>query len=378
MKKIILITILLFLINTSSATAFSDPLSVPNNKIGIHILFPEELDQAASLVNSNGGDWGYVTIPIQAGDRNIEKWQSFMDKAKSLHIIPILRLATEGDYFNTTVWRKPTEADILDFANFLNSLNWPTKNRYIIVFNEPNRGDEWEGLANPAEYATLLHYAASIFKQENPDFFIISAGLDNAAASSSTSFDEFTFLNAMQQADPQVFSSIDGIGSHSYPNPGFSKSPNVLGKESIATFSFEESLLDTYAGKQLPVFITETGWSQDSLPLETVSSYYNQAFATVWDDKSIVAVTPFLLRADVEPFSQFSLIKNGQQSQIFNEIKNLPKIKGNPAFPSVVLAAKIAKTTPPPEKKFNTESLVSGQITIPKDVKSLFRWFLGL
>ncbi|HVZ67767.1 MAG TPA: hypothetical protein VG917_05940, partial [Patescibacteria group bacterium] len=45
-----------------------DPTSKPNNIFGIHILFPTELDKAAKLVNTNGGDWGYVTIPIQYGD----------------------------------------------------------------------------------------------------------------------------------------------------------------------------------------------------------------------------------------------------------------------------------------------------------------------
>ena len=45
-----------------------------------------------------------------------------MDESKKLHIIPILRLATEGDYFDKISWRKPKYEDILDFANFLDSL----------------------------------------------------------------------------------------------------------------------------------------------------------------------------------------------------------------------------------------------------------------
>src|SRR3989338_11689231 len=35
-----------------------DPLSVSNNRFGIHILDPIEVEQAAKLVNSNGGKWG--------------------------------------------------------------------------------------------------------------------------------------------------------------------------------------------------------------------------------------------------------------------------------------------------------------------------------
>src|SRR5215469_8113317 len=104
------------------ALAIDNPLSVPNNKIGIHILDVSELPQAAQLVNSGGGDWGYVTIPIQASDENLVKWQKFMDDCKKYHIIPIIRLATVDDYFDTQAWQTPTENDIVDFAVFLNSL----------------------------------------------------------------------------------------------------------------------------------------------------------------------------------------------------------------------------------------------------------------
>src|SRR3989344_3133908 len=121
-----------YLLFTSAAHAIVDPISVPNNKFGVHILFTTELSEAARLVNSAGGDFGYVTIPIQSGDKDIEKWQKFMDSAKQNHVIPILRIATENYYFNTRVWRKPKYEDVLDFANFLDSLDWPTKNRYVV------------------------------------------------------------------------------------------------------------------------------------------------------------------------------------------------------------------------------------------------------
>ena len=113
---------IVFFSNIKQVLAVYDPLSVPNNKIGIHILFLDEINQAKELANSNGGDWGYVTVPIQAGDKDIIKWQYFMDEAKKHHVIPILRIATEGDYFKTTTWSKPEDTDIVDFANFLNSL----------------------------------------------------------------------------------------------------------------------------------------------------------------------------------------------------------------------------------------------------------------
>ena len=114
MKRIFVAIALFFsLFLAYPVQASENPLDHPNNKFGVHILFPSELPDAAKLVNSNGGDWGYVTIPIQAGDKDVTKWQDFLDQCGKLHIIPIIRLATEGDYFNTAVWRKPSPLDIL-------------------------------------------------------------------------------------------------------------------------------------------------------------------------------------------------------------------------------------------------------------------------
>src|SRR3989304_2711614 len=101
MKRIlisVLISLAIFLYLTSKSFAIYDPLSVPNNKYGIHILFPEEISEAAHLVNSSGGDWGYVTIPIRASAKNLEKWQKFMDESAKLHLIPLIRIAPDVDY----------------------------------------------------------------------------------------------------------------------------------------------------------------------------------------------------------------------------------------------------------------------------------------
>lgn len=334
MKTFFLFILLLGLFTHSIVYATEDPLLVPNNKIGIHILFPDEIHEAATLVNSNGGQWGYVTIPIQAGDRNIEKWQKFMDDAKQLKVIPLIRLATEGDYFNTKIWRKPALEDVLDFSNFLSSLSWPTKNKYIIVFNEVNRSDEWGGDVNPEEYAQILSYAVISFKSKSQDFFIISAGLDNAAANvSGNSMVSLDYMAAMEREVPGIFSQIDGLGSHSYPNPAFKSLPTQNNRMSIASFQFEKSLVKKLYGRDLPVFITETGWSNDELSLPTIIGYYKFAFSHVWNDEKIVAITPFLLRAQRGPYSKFSFFReNGDKNELYLYIESIPKINGKPAL----------------------------------------------
>jgi len=385
MKRLVLIIIIeffcAFFLVSNSAFAIEDPLSLPNNKFGIHILFPEELSEAAVLVNSNGGDWGYVTIPIQAGDRNLIKWQKFMNSAKQNHVIPIIRLATEGDYFNTSVWRKPTGEDILDFANFLNSLEWPVKNRYIIVFNEVNRSDEWEGNLNPKEYAKILSYSTYVFKSLSPDFFIISSGLDNAAPNVIGKYmNEYDYMIAMNEAMPGIFGLIDGLGSHSYPNPGFRQMPYILTSQSIYSFSFENNLAYKLGGKNLPVFITETGWSKNELPESKIATYFKYAFAHIWSDNSIVAVTSFLLQGGQGSFSQFSLIDgNGRKNEIFTALTEISKKIGTPTVNFYTSLSSDLSPKTLPVKTF-PKNIQYKNLSLEKTdaVSDFFKWLLKL
>ncbi|MBI2442429.1 MAG: hypothetical protein HYV40_00785 [Candidatus Levybacteria bacterium] len=362
--------------------AIEDPLVLPNNKFGIHILFDSEITDAASLVNSNGGEWGYVVIPIQAGDRDLEKWQNFMNKARKLKVVPIIRLATEGDFFNTKVWRRPKEEDVLDFANFLDSLDWPVKNRYVSVFNEVNRNDEWGGRANPAEYAQLLSYTVTVFKSRSPDFYILTAGLDNASINGNGAINKITYLQRMNNAVPGIFNQVDGFVSHSYPNPSFSQPPSIQHATSIASFRFERSLLRQLTYKKLPIFITETGWSGERISDEVRGSYYTEAFETVWDDEDIVMVAPFLLRAGGGPFEIFSFVdKEGKPTKQYGSLAAMLKIQGRPTRNSTptptpqVLGSETGNKTlptlsfPQDEKK--------KRVSVRYAAMSMFGWLFG-
>ncbi|MFH1833141.1 MAG: hypothetical protein ABH816_03150 [Candidatus Levyibacteriota bacterium] len=386
MTKLKVIIIFFFLLSyfllPKQVFAIEDPLKVPNNKFGIHILFPDEINDAARLVNSNGGDWGYVTIPIQAGDKDLLKWQNFMDSARQKHVIPIIRLASEGDYFNTSVWRKPTEYDVLDFANFLNSLTWPTINRYVVVFNEVNRGDEWEGSPNPKEYARILSYAVDIFKERSQDFFILSSGLDNGCANVYGKYiNEYDFMRQMS-AFNNVFSKVDGLASHSYPNPGFSKPPTTLGTMSIASFRYEKNLAKTLGGKDLPVFITETGWSSNSVSSDIIPQYLRTAYNLIWNDENIVAVTPFLLKAG-SPFDMFSFTNiDGSENENQKAVKEIAKIPGKPQL-SVDNESFLAKKMEQNEEKIVdfskvTNEIIQPAITVPKSVMTTIKWMLKI
>lgn len=342
MKKFFTFFVVVFLflfVFQCNSNAFYDPLSRPNNFHGIHILFPSELSDARTLVNSNNGEWGYVTIPIQAGDKDIDKWQKFMDDCKTYKLIPIIRLATQADPQNTAVWSKPSYFDIIDFANFLNSLNWPVENRYIIVFNEVNRFDEWSGEPpNPKEYADILSYTAEVFKDRDPNFYIIMSGLDNASPNDRVKYmDNFVFLNEMVKYNPEIFNKIDAFASHSYPNPGFVEPPLANKREGITTYQFEYNLINSHTTSKKPVFITETGWDSTKLPESVIASYYKISYANFWDkDKDkIVAITPFLLNSNGGAFDTFSFIKSGRQTAYYAESVNIEKTKGQPLLEAV-------------------------------------------
>ncbi len=354
-KLIFLISFLIlnsiFLIRPAQAVV--DPLSTPNNKFGVHIITgsPDEASPAAQMVNSSGGDWGYITVLIESKNRNHDQWQAFFNDLRRRHLIPLVRIATEpeGNY-----WKIPYNGEEQAWADFLDSLVWPTKNRYVIIYNEPNQGQEWAGKVDPASYAQVLDKTITALKNKNPDFFVLNAGLDASAPDKYPSYaDETTFLSQMEAAVPGIFNKLDGWVSHSYPNPGFAGSPDASGRGTVRTWAWELNYLKNLGvNKTLPVFITETGWKHaegldydKSLPnADTVADYLKDAFTNAWNSSQIVAVTPFLLNYQQAPFDHFSFKKlTGEPQNLkilgasypdyyppYQAMMDLPKVAGHP------------------------------------------------
>ena len=355
--------------------AITDPLEVSNNKIGIHILFTDEVDPASKIVNNNGeASWGYVTIPIQATDRDRIKWQRFLDECKNRQVIPIIRVATVPEGSN---WVEPNNFDLVDFANFLGDLTWPTENRYVIIFNEVNRSDEYGGYVSPEKYADVLNNAIDIFKAKSSDFFILPAGLDNAASNSRSSLNWRLYLERMYLRHPDIFNKIDGWTSHAYPNPDFSSRPDKSGSNKTDSFQSDLKFIRLFSTKKLPVFITETGWSNKYLSDHQIALYYQYAFTHHWSDPNIVAITPFVLNAQNGPFEQFSFKNKEGKYKEFSETLSAYAIKGEPK-PSVILpdsqmsspSAMISTPKRPAEE--NSQSLL---IRLYNSFKSLMEIF---
>jgi hypothetical protein len=328
-----ILTIFFIVFNPKNVTATAPEFE--NNIFGIHLAQPDNkaIQDAFNLVNSNGGDWGYITLVIQENDLNKNKWQEIFDKLREKHLIPIIRLATQPEGEN---WRRPNKKDIPRWVDFLDSLNWVVENRYVVLFNEPNHATEWGGAVDPKNFAQITLELAKKLKEKNSDFFLMMAGLDASAPHSPPQYwDEEIFLNELfKEIKPDEFNNLfSGWASHSYPNPDFSGSPYDYGRGTIHTYLWEVNLLKSFGIKELPVFITETGWRLGKrLNEETVANYFTYAFNLWQQDKNIWAVTPFILNYQQPPFLGFSWQRQNTEDFYLHyyTVQNLPKTKGAP------------------------------------------------
>jgi hypothetical protein len=272
-------------------------------------------------------------VVIREDQREIEQWQNFFDELRRNKMIPIVRIATRSEGL---VWVRPLAEDAVKWAEFLHSLNWVTKNRYVVLFNEPNHAKEWGGSIDPAHYAQMTKVYRDALKQKSDDFFVLPAGVDISADSNKVSLHPQTFYEMVHKSIPEYFTQFDGWTVHAYPNPNFSSPPSNKGRNSIWGYDWERQLLTQYGlSEDIPLFITETGWihnklAKDGLESQLIGSYFEQAFKEAWADSQIVAITPFILRYDADPFQQFSWMIDGEPLEHFAHYQAIAKTKGVP------------------------------------------------
>lgn len=307
----------------------------PNNKFGLYIYAEEDrfFKLAENLVNSTGGDWGYVLIPYNIKDRDIQKWRRVFEDLSKKHLTPIIQLwdVDTKDYKN----------DTKEAAKFLNSLLWPVKERYISAYNEPNDDRFWKGDANAKNYAQVLNYTIDAFKKENPNFFMLNGAVNSSAPDGSGYIGALSFVYQMNAEIPGIFNKLDGWASHSYPQPNFAGSPYGTGLLSVKSYESELAYLKTLGlSKELPVFITETGWAHAEgesynssfYNASQVGQFFKIAFEEIWlKDDRVRAVTPFTVYYKT-PFDHFSWInEDGVPYEQYEVLKKVKKVRGEPA-----------------------------------------------
>jgi len=311
---------LLFLI-TVYCLLFTDYVFAESKNIfGLHLTQPSDITSAAAIINSSGGDWGWVTIVIRLDQLDRPTWQDFFDHCRRLHLIPVIRLATR--IRSDGSWDRPQLSDIDSLANFLHSLNWPIQIRYILPFNETNHGSEWGGEADVKNFADTIIYTYQKFKSFDQNYFILSSPLDLAAPEKPPLFKSApNVYREIYLYRPEFFQSFDGLASHSYPNHGFVGTPTDTGQHSIRGYSWELDYLKNLGiNRSLPVFITETGWphregqSPDNrfYTAQTSADFFSEALKIWQQDPRITAVTPFIYNYSQPPFDHFSWLDPNQ------------------------------------------------------------------
>ena len=317
---------------------FSRPILASDNIFGLHLTQAGDIASAKTIINSSNGDWGWATIVIRPDQLDKNTWQDFFDNCRKYHIIPIIRLAST---IQGPVWAKPSTEEIDKISGFLNSLIWPTKQQHIILYNEINHAQEWGGTIDPKSYADLAIYASQQLKALNPNFVILSAGLDLAAPSLLPEFESANNIyKQIYKYKPEFFDNIDALASHSYPNHGFIGTPNDTGQHSIRGYIWEQQFIQSLGiQKTFPIFITETGWphregiikNNNFYTTETTSSFLIDALQIWSSDKTVQAVTPFIYNFPNEPFDHFSWADTNEKIfPNYQKIIDLPKSKNIP------------------------------------------------
>jgi hypothetical protein len=174
---------------------------------------------------------------------------------------------------------------------------------------------------------------------------------------------EEEYLRKMLIHNPNAFNYVDGWSSHSYPNPNFSGSESEKGRGTVATYEWELEILKSLGiEKDFSVFITETGWAHNKESKVLANN--------VWNDKRIVAVTPFVLSYKEAPFDIFSWRKKeGGFYNFYFDVQKIVKVAGRPI--QVVKAKLLSIVFPPVIKR---KGKFYGLAFVKNEGQSIWKW----
>ena len=321
--SLLLLALSLMLWLAPSAEAES---AVSNNKVGINVIRyfdTRYLSAVSQIVNSSGGDWGYVTVLLLEEDwQNPTRIQRLLDDAYRFHLIPIFRLGTRMDRYG---WAKPGPDEPLQWKRFLDSLKWSIPATYLVVGNEPNLAPEWGGDVNPREYARYLESFLGTFADRRERYKILNAPMDLSNLTKPGMMDDFEYLAAMRAEVPDIFARLDGWASNPYQF--------FEGRGVRYTYRGYSQELD-FVGVDLPVFITESyiGFVDDP---QQIAQYYQTAFSYWLRDPRVVAATPHFYNPEAKLFWMFNADAAGNPTELSPSaelIRKMPKVAGSPEF----------------------------------------------
>jgi hypothetical protein len=356
---------LLLAILLVTALTFLNPPQPNTSKMGIHMLLDDGRTQFDPSVWESHLQYAsqvgnYVTELIRLDDLDPTKWQRFFDLCRQYELTPIIRLATTFDTENNW-WIAPPADDNGtyrtvggQYAAFFSAIQWDGE-LFVLVGNEPNHGEEWGGVPDPAAYTRFLSDVAQAVKDAHSGVRIGNAAIDHYAPNTNAEpfengiayLDGESFMDAMVAADSNITRVLDVWNSHAYSmtppweqqyqvdylngagNPNALAPVEGLSNRGVNSYNWELYKLSQLGNlKVLPVIISETGWSRDRYSDEEIAQYMDLSYFgnhgryadlpeegwVPWiEDTRVLAVTPFALAGspnewdaynwlDVEPY----------------------------------------------------------------------------
>ncbi|MBZ0283583.1 MAG: beta-galactosidase [Anaerolineae bacterium] len=190
---------------------------------------------------------------------------------QGLHIIARMGLVPawarpESETIRTTLNYLPEES-FDEFANFvaLFAARYADVVDDIIIWNEPNLAFEWGyRQVDPAGYAKLLETVYAPAHAANPNVSVLAAPLAPTLEplGSPNGLNDLLYLEALYQAGAAPY--FDALAMHTY---GFTESPESPPGIEALNFRRAELLHDImmrYDNPDKPVYITESGWNDNS------------------------------------------------------------------------------------------------------------------
>ncbi|MBS1123345.1 MAG: hypothetical protein H6Q90_5573 [Deltaproteobacteria bacterium] len=338
-----------------------DPLAPPPSRFGIGLVAvgtPLEWDRASELV----GPGGWIKL-IFAGitpamHEAPPEWQQAITEVYARDLIPVIRF---GPDFGDRNVRKQSndgahhhyEALASAYAAVVGSLprrpSWPL---VVELHNEPDLCYEWAcdpgdvparagvqagwlGYEDAAaEYAAFVRdTSAALHALGDHRVIVLNGGLAPGGARACecggegfvggiTSLD---FLRAMQTAVPEIWNSLDGFASHAYPasGEGFGFFPSY---DQAKTGLYYDRRELAVIGRDLPVYVTETGWTTDQGARgsrEDIAAWTRDAYTNDWlVMPEVRAVMPFILASpDWNSFAWIS--DSGGHYPVFDAVRDL-------------------------------------------------------
>jgi polysaccharide biosynthesis protein PslG len=223
--------------------------------VGTHI-FANDLDlnvqkTAEMGMNSVRDDLCWEGVETSLGSLIMpDKMARYTQKLADSSISPLIILDYGNHFYDQG--GKPTSpeglAAYVNYARFsTNSLKGTTK-----LFEIWNEWDRSSGPNSPEAYFKLVQSAAPAIKAENSDAVVL-------AGAASTSAMRSGWIDKLVQAG--VMDYVDGISIHPYVHCESDSRP-----ETWVSFlqGFSDNLQRINSGREVPLYITEMGWSSDT------------------------------------------------------------------------------------------------------------------